>query len=122
MLLSECSFAVTDSTHMASASQPEPSVLALEGEIDLHESPRIKEKLEPLIARALPRLVVDLSDVTYIDSSGLALFIETLQRMQSKGGQLVLCGLGPSVRAIFEIARLDQVFKIYADRATALAA
>ena len=107
---------------MASVSTPEPGVLALEGEIDLHESPHVKEKLEPLLAHKLPRIVVDLTGVSYIDSSGLALFIEALQRVQGYGGQLALCGLAASVRTIFEIARLDQIFRIFPDKHTAMAA
>lgn len=106
---------------MANVTNPEPGVLALEGEIDLHQSPRVKERLDPLIAQKPPRLVIDLGKVTYIDSSGLALFIEALQRVKAYGGELALCGLGPSVRTIFDIARLDQVFQIFPDRAAALA-
>ena len=107
---------------MPSDSQTDSAVLALEGEIDLHESPRVKEQLDPLLARKPPRVVVDLGRVSYIDSSGLALFIEALQRVQAYGGKLVLCGLGPSVRTIFDIARLDQVFTIFPDKTAALAA
>lgn len=105
---------------MASVTNPEPGVLALEGEIDLHESPHVKAQLDPLIAHKLPRIVVDLSGVSYIDSSGLALFIEALQRIQAYGGQLALCGLAASVRTIFEIARLDQIFRIFPDKSAAL--
>ena len=107
---------------MASDSSSDSGVLTLEGEIDLHASPRVKEQLDPLVARKLPRVIIDLSRVSYVDSSGLALFIEALQRVQAHGGKLALCGLGPSVRAIFGIARLDQVFTIFPDRTAALAA
>ena len=107
---------------MALDSSSDSGVLYLEGEIDLHASPRVKEQLDPLVARKLPRLIIDLSRVSYIDSSGLALFIEALQRVQAQGGKLALCGLGPSVRTIFDIARLDQVFTIFPYQIAALAA
>ena len=107
---------------MANVSTPEPGVLALEGEIDLHESPAVKEKLNPLIEAKLPKIVVDLGGVSYIDSSGLALFIEAMQRIQAYGGKFALCDLRPTVKTIFEIARLDQVFQIYPDKAAAQAA
>jgi len=106
---------------MATVSTPSPGVLALEGEIDLHEAPNIKESLQPLISAKSPLLIVDLSGVTYIDSSGLALFIETMQRVQGYGGKFALCGLRPGVKTIFEIARLDQVFRIFPDRDAAIA-
>src|ERR1700759_2216259 len=106
---------------MAQVSTPEPGTLALGGEIDLHESSRIKEALQPFIDQKLKRVLVDMSGVSYIDSSGLALFIEAMQRIQAYGGIFGLYGLRPSVKAIFEIARLDQVFRIFPDRAAATA-
>jgi anti-sigma B factor antagonist len=105
---------------MATAPQPQTGILALEGEIDLHRSPQIKETLEPLIAQKVKRILVDLSGVTYIDSSGLAVMIETLQRIQAYGGKFAMFGLRESVRGIFQIARLDQIFSIFPDEAAAL--
>jgi anti-sigma B factor antagonist len=97
-------------------------VVALEGELDLYGSPQVKEKLDPVVENHALHVVLDLSEVSYIDSSGLALFIETLQRIQAYHGKLGLCSLRPSVQNIFEIARLDQVFEIFPDKATAIAA
>ena len=95
-------------------------ILALQGEIDLHRSPEVKQTLDPLIAKKLPRILLDLSAVTYIDSSGLATLIETLQRVQAYGGKFALFGLRDSVRSVFEIARLDQIFRLFADESSAL--
>lgn len=106
---------------MATAPQSQTGILALEGEIDLHRSPQVKESLEPLITQKLPRILVDFSGVTYVDSSGLATMIETLQRIQSYGGKFAMFGLRDSVRSIFEIARLDQIFSIFPDEAAAVA-
>jgi anti-sigma B factor antagonist len=92
-----------------------PKVLPLEGEIDLHVSPRIAASLSAIIKEKPGRLVVDLSKVTYIDSSGLAVLIEGMQNMEAYGGKFVLAGLQGNVRPIFEIARLDQVFVIFPD-------
>ncbi len=98
----------------------EPSILPLEGEIDLHVSPQIRTSLTGMIASKPPQLVVDLSKVTYIDSSGLAVLIEAMQNVGGYGGKFAICGLQDGVRPIFEIARLDQVFKIFPDCASAL--
>src|SRR5215210_3688715 len=105
---------------MASVSRPEPNLLALGGEIDLNESPAVREALKGLIDQKLPNVVIDMSAVSYIDSSGLAVLIDAMQRVQSYGGRFLLCGLAESVRTVFEIARLDQVFKIVADKAAAM--
>ena len=98
-----------------------PIIIAPEGEIDLHSSPLVKAQIEPLIAQRCAKVVVDLAGVSYIDSSGLAVFIEALQRVRGYGGNFALCGLRENVRHIFNIARLDQVFPIFADQAAALA-
>jgi anti-sigma B factor antagonist len=98
-----------------------PVVIAPEGEIDLHTSTLVKNQLEPLIADKRPKVIVDLSGVSYIDSSGLAAFIEAMQRVQAYGGMFALCAMRQNVKHIMEIARLDQVFQIYDDRDTALA-
>jgi|SRR6187200_2687422 len=99
---------------------PEPNVLPLEGEIDLHVSPQIGASLHSMVSKKPPHLVVDLSKVTYIDSSGLAVLIEAMQDVNAYGGKFALSGLQESVRPIFEIARLDQVFRIFPDTASAL--
>ena len=96
-------------------------VVVPEGEIDLHATPLVKAQLEPIIAQQRSRVIVDLAGVSYIDSSGLAIFIEAMQRVAAYGGKFALCGLRENVRHIFSIARLDQIFAIFPDQATALA-
>jgi len=98
-----------------------PVVITPEGEIDLHSSAFVKDQLEPLITAKRPKVIVDLSGVSYIDSAGLATFIEAMQRIQAYGGLFALCGLRESTQHIFAIARLDQVFRIFPDQAAALA-
>lgn len=100
----------------------EPNVLPLEGEIDLHVSPRVAASLRTLTEQKPARLVVDLSRVTYIDSSGLAALIEAMQNVEAYGGKFVLAGVQENVRPIFEIARLDQVFIMFPHVDAALAA
>lgn len=96
-------------------------VLPLEGEIDLHVSPRISTSLGAMINERPKQIVVDLTKVTYIDSSGLAVLIEGMQNVEAYGGRFALVGLQANVRPIFEIARLDQVFRIFPDAKAALA-
>lgn len=86
--------------------------LPLEGEIDLHRSPRVERSLASMIRKRPDRIVVDLSGVTFIDSSGMAVLIRAMQNMKEYGGNFSLSGLNDNVRPIFETARLDQVFVI----------
>jgi anti-sigma B factor antagonist len=100
----------------------QPNVLPLEGEIDLHVSPEVAESLCAMIAKKPKRIVVDLASVTYLDSSGLAVFIEAMRNVQDYGGTFALAGVQESVKDMFDIARLDQVFQIFPDVDSALAA
>jgi len=100
--------------------QEQPNVLPLEGEIDLHVSPEVAESLRTMIAKKPNVVVVDLTKVTYLDSSGLAVLIEGMQNVQEYGGTFALAGVQESVQHILEIARLDQVFQIFPDVDSAL--
>ena len=88
------------------------NVLPLEGEIDLHVSPRVERALASIIKKRPAHVVVDLSGVTFIDSSGLAALIHALQDVKQYGGKLTLSGINSEVRTILEIARLDRIFLI----------
>src|ERR1700737_4755136 len=91
------------------------NVLPLEGEIDLHVSPRIAVSLAQIAQRKQREVVVDLSRVNYIDSSGLAVLIEGMQNVEEYGGKFALTGLQENVRSIFESPRPHQVFRIFPD-------
>src|SRR5256886_12066710 len=99
-----------------------PNVLPLEGEIDLHVSPEVAESLRTMTAKKPKVVVVDLTKVTYFDSSGLAVLIEGMQKVQEYGGKFAVAGVQESVQNIFDLARLDQVFQIFPDVDSALAA
>ena len=102
--------------------QDSANVLALEGDIDLHVSPVLTEALDAMIKKKPERIVIDLSRATYIDSSGLAALILAMQKVEAYGGRFFLTGLHETMRSIFETSRLDQVFQIFPDVDTALAA
>ena len=99
-----------------------PNVLPLEGEIDLHVSPTIAAAFAKMLEKKPKTLVVDLSRVSYIDSSGLAALIGAMQNVQEYGGKFAVAGMQESVKHIFDIARLDQVFQIFPTVDEALAA
>ena len=101
--------------------QSRSNVVPLKGEIDLHVSPTVTTTLNEVIDKKPERLVVDLSEVSYIDSAGLAALIQAMQKMEGYGGKFMLSGLQETVRSIFEISRLDQVFQIFPDANSALA-
>ncbi len=97
-------------------------VVDISGDVDLHRSPALRETLAKLIDETPGRLVLNLKEVGYMDSSGVATLVEALQRIQRKQGRLLLHSLSPRVQSIFEIARLESIFEIYQSEDEALRA
>ena len=85
-------------------------VFELTGELDFHTSPDLRDTLHEVIDRKIAKIIVNLKKVSYIDSSGLATFVEAFQKIKRYNGKLVLAELEPAVRSVFEIAKLDSVF------------
>jgi anti-sigma B factor antagonist len=102
--------------------QHQPNVLPLEGDIDLHVSPLVRESLNAMIKKKPERIVIDLSPATYIDSAGIAELILAMQEVEAYGGQFFLIGLQETIRLIFRTSRLDGIFQIFPDVDAALAA
>ena len=97
-------------------------VLKVEGEVDLIRSPQLRVELMQVLDGGVSRLVIDLSGVPFMDSSGVATLVEALQIQRKKSSKLVLCNLQQKVKSIFEISRLDMVFIITDDIESATAA
>src|SRR5947207_13569655 len=105
------------------SARPLPCVFATEGAIDLHVSPELRASVRAIIDDEKPkRLVVDLSRVPYIDSSGLAVLIGAMQTLELEGGLFLLAGAQEGVRMILESARLDQYFRLFPSVEAALVA
>ncbi len=99
-----------------------PNVFSPDGAIDLHVSPEMRASLRALIDQKPKRLVVDLTRVPYVDSSGLAVLIGAMQSLEHQGGVLMLAGARETVRLILATARLDEYFKLFPTVEAALAA
>lgn len=87
-------------------------VVAFRGEVDLESSPAARELLLKCFDTAT-NVIVDLSEVTYIDSSGVASLVEALQAAKKSGGQFALAASSEPTRRVLELARLDKVFTMY---------
>lgn len=88
------------------------SVVTPRGDIDMGSSPALRDHLRRAQESRPERLVIDLSSVEYMDSSGLATLVEAMKYARTQKTRLILAALQPRVRAIFEIARLHQFFTI----------
>jgi anti-sigma B factor antagonist len=97
-------------------------VFALEGEIDLHFGPVLRTMLQGKLKGRCPALVLDFSDVEFIDSRGIAAIIEYHRDCVEFGGKIALAALNPTVKPIIDIVRLETVMPIYESVAQATAA
>ena len=80
-------------------------------ELDASNAADFKRDMAPVLDEH-PRLVLDLSRLRFVDSSGLGAFISCLRKLNAKGGDLKLCGMSKTVRAVFELVRMHRVFDI----------
>jgi anti-anti-sigma factor len=98
------------------------SIVSVAGAIDWTNSEELHTVINQALARNhLGRLVVDLHDVTRIDSTGLGTLLDGLQESKHKSVRFVLCGLGNSIRRVLERTRLSTLFDICSTRQEALA-
>lgn len=98
------------------------TILVLDGRFDAFDAPRLATWLDDQIQPEHARLVADLTQVTFIDSTALATLIKGMKRCRGYNGDMVICGLIAPVRIIFELTRLDKVFKIFELRSEAVRA
>jgi anti-sigma B factor antagonist len=87
-------------------------VVAVRGEIDVATSPALREELYQLIDGGAREVVVDLSGLGFIDSSGLGVLVAALKHMRERDGQLVLSGLVQPALRVFEITDLTTLFTL----------
>lgn len=97
------------------------ALLQIGGEVDMYSSPEARKAIMEVVKQKIPKLIVDLKEVSYMDSSGVATLIEGLQMCHKYNGNLLIAGLRDNVREVFELTRLDKIFQIYQDVDAALA-
>ncbi len=92
---------------------PPFKVLRLGGDVDLHSSPKARDAILACLKGKTP-LLVDLSAVSYMDSSGVASLVEGYQLAKKQGLEFGLAAVAPSAMNVLKLARLDKVFPIHA--------
>jgi anti-sigma B factor antagonist len=98
------------------------AVLELSGRFDSYVAPRAAEWLEKITTGSPAHVVVNMAEVNFVDSTGLATLVQGLNRARKRNGELYLCGLQKQVYMIFELTRLDKAFHIFVDEDHALQA
>ncbi|MBN2288131.1 MAG: STAS domain-containing protein [Candidatus Glassbacteria bacterium] len=89
------------------------AVISVSGDVDLYTSPEVRKAITRMCKKKVPVIVINLAEVAYMDSSGVATLVEGLQLSGRYEGAFRIVGLQPAVREVFELARLDHVFAIF---------
>jgi anti-anti-sigma factor len=79
------------------------AVLALSGELDMATAQILRDNLAPFEGNGVSTIVLDLRDLTFIDSSGLLAFLEARKRAMSNGHRLIVSGASPAAQRLFEL-------------------
>ncbi len=97
------------------------TIVAVEGEIHVSTAPEFSAMLNATVEGGRTSLVLDLTDVMFIDSTGLSVLLNALRQVTHAGGQMAVVCSNPTVLRLFEITRLDTTFDIHAELEPALA-
>jgi anti-sigma B factor antagonist len=100
--------------HIEARSTGDTQIIEVKGEVDLYSSPIMRKHIFTTIKQHHPKtLIVELTTVTYIDSSGIATLVEALQLANEYKTRFKLVGLSQAVLEVFQLVRLERVFEIY---------
>lgn len=97
------------------------AVLAVQGELDLTTAPQLRERLIDLVGQGHQRIVVDLEDATFLDSTGLGVLVGGLKRLRSRNGDLTLVCTQRHLLNVLKVTGLMKVFSLYASVGSAVA-
>lgn len=94
--------------------------LDLEGEVDVYTAPKLRQEIMDQVDSGVKNLLVNLTKVEYLDSTGLGILIGGVKRLKEQGGSLKLVGPSARITRIFEITGLNKIFDVYPGEAEAL--
>jgi anti-sigma B factor antagonist len=102
--------------------QDKTTIFDLSGDIDFANSPKVRDSvLREIRESHTPRVMMNLSQVRYLDSSGVASLVEGLKASRDLGSRFILFGLSTSTREVLQLSRLIKVFEVYDNEEQAMA-
>ncbi|HEX2315784.1 MAG TPA: STAS domain-containing protein [Thermomonospora sp.] len=98
------------------------TIVKVSGEIDVFSSPKLREMLIDVIDKGPLHLVVDLGDVTFLDSTGLGVLVGIYHRLRARSGTMSFVGANERVRRVFHVTQLTKIFSLHDTLEDAVAA
>jgi anti-sigma B factor antagonist len=99
---------------------PSAAVFKIEGRLDASATSELEQKVLQSLDRGARHLIMDFSDLEYINSAGLRILVMSYQRLKPLGGQVLICGVRDYIAEIFDISGYNRIFGMYADVEMAL--
>lgn len=98
------------------------TVIEARGEIDVYTAPRLNQVLQDAIGKGARFLALDLTNVTFLDSTGLSILIKWQKQLAEGDGRLVIAGASSPLAKIFKVTGLEELFRLYSSQDQAVAA
>ncbi len=91
----------------------EITIVEISGRIDASNTPMLDEEMSKVLSEGKTKVIVDLSNLAYISSAGLRVFLSAVKKLKKSNGDLRLCGLSPNIMKIFKLAGFNKIFQIF---------
>jgi len=95
-------------------------LIALAGDFDLHSGPEFERRVLEALGRGASELLIDLTEVSFIDSTTIGILMRTRKRLAPLGGRVFVVTADRNILRLFEITALDRMFEIYSTRDEAM--
>ncbi|MEH2026135.1 STAS domain-containing protein [Nostoc sp.] len=91
-------------------------VLEMSGILDGIRGNQLRREVSDILANGADILLIDMKEVKFIDSSGLGALVSAMQMVRIANGKLFVCSISDQVRMLFELTKMDRIFKTFADQ------
>jgi anti-sigma B factor antagonist len=92
-------------------------IIEPQGILDSPKGEEFRQQVDQALSSGAETLLIDLKGITFVDSSGLGALVSVLKKVRSTDREMYVCSINDQVRMLFELTSMDQVFKIFKDRA-----
>ena len=106
--------------HLHEIENPVAAVFRVDGRLDAASTPELEKRVLTSLDRGVRHLVMDFTNLEYINSAGLRVLVLSYQRLTPRGGKVMICGVRDYIAEIFDISGYNRIFCMFADMAGAL--
>lgn len=106
--------------HLQEIEHPAAAIFQVKGRLDATSTPELEKKVLLSLEKGVRHLVMDFSELEYINSAGLRILVMVYQRLNPRGGRVIICGVRDYIAEIFDISGYNRIFSMQSDMRVAL--